>query len=108
MIIEIKKEKNKCNIKSRILMFLRVVIIKFVSFFIMSIIFLFIFWFYLSSFFFVFKNTQSYLIKISLISFFISIIFPFIFYLLPGAFRVPSLKKSGECLYKISLILQLI
>ena len=66
-ILEIKKEKNKCNIKSRILMFLRVVIIKFVSFFTLSIIFLFIFWFYLSCFFFVFKNTQSYLIKISLI-----------------------------------------
>ncbi len=106
-ILEMKYEKNKSNIRARFIMFLRVVIIKFVSYFLFSIIILFMIWYYLSCFFIVFKNTQSYLIKISLISCFISLIVPFIFYLLPGVFRLLALKKPGSWLYKISLILQL-
>jgi hypothetical protein len=107
-ILEIKYEKNKYKIRGRTIMVLRLLIIKFVCFFTFSIISLILFWYYLSCFCAIYKNTQLYLIIVSLISFFISIIVPFIFYLIPGVFRLLSLRKPGECLYKISQLLQVI
>ena len=107
-ILEIKYEKNQYCLKGKVLTILKKIIIKFVCFFVFSIIFLIIFWYYLSCFCVVYKNTQLYIIKNSLIGFFISFIYPFIFYLLPGIFRYSALKSPGECLYKISQKIQII
>ena len=106
-ILGIKHEKNKNNINAKVLIAIRCIIIKIVCFFIFVFIFLLLFWYYLSSFCFIYKNTQIYLIKNALISFSISLIYPFIICLIPGIFRIPSLKIAGECFYKVSQILQL-
>ena len=59
----------------------------------------------------IYKNTQIYLIKDILISFSISLLYPFVIYLLPGIFRIPSLsnkKNKRQYLYAFSKILQMI
>ena len=50
--------------------------IKFISYFILRFIFLLFFWYYLSVFSAIYKNTQIYLIKDTIISFCISLIYP--------------------------------
>ena len=106
-ILEIKYEKNKDNLKARVINVIKCINIKFICFFSFSIFFLLIFWYYLSCFCAIYNNTQIYLLKIVLISFSLSLIYPFIICLLPGTFRIPSLKGSDKCLYKISRIIQL-
>ena len=83
--------------------------IKFILYFIISTIFLLFFWYYLSMFCAVYKNTQLHLIKDTLISFALSCLYPFVYYLFPGLFRIPSLsnKKGGrKCFYFMSKVLQ--
>ena len=57
----------------------------------------------------IYKNTQMHLLKDILMSFFLSLITPFIIYLFPGIFRIPALsirKKKRKCLYNFSQFLQ--
>ena len=85
--------------------------VKFVLYFILSFIFLLFFWYYISMFGVIYKNTQYHLLKDTLMSFGLSFLFPFGIYLLPGFFRIPSLsdpKKTSKCLYKFSKILQIL
>ena len=59
----------------------------------------------------IYINTQLHLIKDTLISYGLSMIYPFAIYLAPGVFRIPSLrakKHDKEIMYKFSKILQLI
>ena len=84
-------------------------VLSFLLYFIISSIYLFLFWYYLSLFCAIYRNTQKHLIKDTLISFGLSFIEPFFLYLLPGLFRIPSLKNKKEqktCLYNISKIFQ--
>ena len=62
--------------------------IKFVTFFILDFIFIIIFWLYLACFCAVYVNTQIHLIKDTISSFAISLIYPFGVYVLPGIFRI--------------------
>ena len=58
----------------------------------------------------IYRNTQIHLLKDTLVSFGLSLIYPFCIYLIPGFFRIPALsdpKKKNECLYKFSKILQI-
>ena len=85
--------------------------IKFILFYFISFTFLIIFWFYVSCFCAVYQNTQIYLIKDTVISFSLSLIYPLGYYLIPGLFRIPSLrtkKQNKEFIYKLSKMLQLI
>ena len=108
-IIQIKKEDSLDSAKSLVDKVKRTIIIKYIIFFVAGIIFLIFFWYYLSSFGAVFQNSQVYLIKNTLMSFLIAIIYPFVINLLPGCFRMPSLKNNNkECLYKTSKIIQII
>ena len=110
-IIEIKKYKNYKMAQKEMKKLLKFLSIKFTLFFIFNFLFLSLFWYYVSCFCAVYKNTQIYLIKDTLISFATSLLYPFILNLIPGIFRLPALKsanKSKECLYKISRIIQLI
>ena len=55
----------------------------------------------------VYKNTQMILIDDTFISFGLSMLYPLGLNLLPGLFRITSLRIKGkdkECLYKISTI----
>ena len=94
-----KKNKNFTN-------FFRTLLIKYIFFFIVSFLFLFFFWFYISCFCFVYKNTQIYLIKDTLFSFGLSLIFPCIFYFLSSICRIYSLKnRNRNILYILSKFL---
>ena len=100
-----KKEKNIKDIKDIKKRF----IIKFVLFFSLSFIFLIFFWFYLTCFCAVYHNTQIQLISDTLISFGLSLLYPFGIYLIPGLFRIPSLYiPNSSSLYKFSKLVQLI
>ena len=108
-ILTLKKEKKDINEKASKI--LKCLTIKFFLFFILCFIFLILFWFYLTCFGAVYKNTQIHLIKDTLISFGLSLLYPFGINLIPGIFRVPALKskkKNKKCIYKISKILQII
>jgi hypothetical protein len=106
-ILSIKHEKNEKKIKGKIITIIKCLIIKYICFFILGILFLMLFWYYISCFCAIYKKTQIYLIKNTLISYLISLIVPLFYYLIPGIFRIPSLKNPGECLYKLSQIFQL-
>ena len=110
-ILEIKKEKKIIDLKNKIKKVLKCLKIKFTFFFILSFIFLVLFWYYLSCFCAVYKNTQIHLLKDTLLSFCLSLLYPFGLNLIPGFFRIPSLKdvnKNKICLYRISKIIQII
>ena len=107
-ILEIKYEKNKYNLKPKVITILKCLIIKFVCFYTIAFLFLIFFWYYVSCFSIVYKNTQKHLFLNSLISLIIIFIYPFIFCLLPGIFRIPSLKAPGKYLYIISQIIQIL
>ena len=106
-ILEIKHENNKFNLNAKVLTVIRCLIIKYICFFIISFINLVYFWYYLSCFCAVYKNTQIYLIKTVLSSFSLLLIYPFIICLFPGIFRIFIIIKQGKYLYKISRYIQL-
>ena len=110
-ISNFKIDKKVINIEKRKKELDKKLIIKFILYFIISFIFLMIFWYYLSMFGAIYSKTQFLLIKDTLISFGLSLIYPFGFCLLPGIFRIPALlkkKNKGKCLYNFSKILQMI
>ena len=83
--------------------------LKFILFFSLNFFFIILFWYYISCFGAVFMNTQIPLIKDTLISFTFSLSHPLVFNLIPGIFRIHSLKNNNnEFMYKISLYIQLI
>ena len=107
-ILDIKHENNKHNLNARIVISIKKIKIKLISFFALSFLILFIFWYYISIFCAIFYKTQTLLIKNVLICFLISLIYPFIICLLPGIFRISALKGPGNCLYKFSQILEFV
>ena len=83
--------------------------LKFILFYIITSIFLIFFWIYLSCLCAVYVNTQYHLIKDSLVSFSLSLIYPFVLNLIPIFIRIPAIKKRNkECMYKISKAFQMI
>ena len=103
-ILEIKKEKILNDARDKVDRVKRIIIIKYIVFFVLGILFLILFWYYLSSFGAVYQNSQVYLIKNTFISFLISLLYPFVINLFPGIFRIYSLdnRRDKEGLYKIS------
>ena len=107
-LLLIKKEptqklvhERSCEIKKRLK-------IKFIFFCIISLLLLFFFWYFITCFCAVYKNTQIILIKDTLVSYAITLLYPFALYLLPGVFRIPSLRaKNGDkkCLFDIGKII---
>ena len=83
-------------------------VIKYVIFFILGIIFLGFFWILLSSFGAVYQNTQVFLVKNTLISFAMDLVYPFFYNILPCIFRMISLNSKSECFYNFSKFLQLL
>ena len=109
-IITIKNAKKE-NLEKEKESGIKTIYIKFILFFIVTYILLFAFWVYSISFCVVYKNTQIHLLKDVIISFSTSFIQPFIIYLLPGIFRISSLRKEKDkkiCLYKFSKYLQIL
>ena len=107
-ILQIKHERNKSNLNARTVAIVKCLKIKFICFFILSFVFLLFFWLYVACFCAVYKNTQIFLIQVMLLSYFITLIHPFVTCLIPGIFRIPSLKRPGKCIYKMSQIIQFV
>ena len=108
-LLEIKNEKSLKKANDKIPSIKRCLIIKYICYFIISIVFLTFFWYYLSSFCAVYQNSQISLIKNTFISFTIGLIYPFIINLLPTFLRIVSLKEDNKkCIYKINKIIQLL
>jgi len=104
IIIELKNIKITKNLEHKKL--LRILNIKFSLFFILSFIILLFCWYYVLCFCGIYANTQIHLIKDSIISLITSLSIPFVLYLIPGIFRILSIKSSSKCLYKFSLFLE--
>ena len=107
-IIEIKNQRAiqlSKNLKEKILKQIKIKIIIFYS---LNFILLVFIWYYLSCFGVAFRNTQYILFWNTLISMLITLIFPFIFFLVLGILRIQSLKNNNENIYKISQLLQLL
>ena len=108
-ILKIKEEKNYNSAVNVSNIVKKNLIIKYIIFYIIGFIFLVAFWFFLSSFGAVYQNTQVILFINTLVSFGISLIFPFFISLITCCFRGCSLsdkESKSECLYKTSNILQ--
>ena len=106
-ILELRYMSNLKN--EKIINIKRCLKIKYILFFILSEIFLILFWYYLSSFCAIYQNSQVYLIKNTLISFTLSLFFPIIINLFTSLLRLNSLKnKNKKCIFKISKIMQTI
>ena len=110
-ILKVKKEPTKqmaTTMKRKVLKCMK---IKFAIFFILNFILLTLFWYYLTCFNAIYKNTQVYLIENTCISFAFSLVYPFVINIFPTMFRMCSLhskKKDNSCLYRLSQIIQLI
>ena len=111
---EVKKDNdnnNNINNNEKYASFIKCIKIKLIIFFIFYFIFLIAFWYYLSCFCALYKNTQTHLIKDTLSSFALSLFYPFLLNLIPGLLRISALKNKNngaECMYNTSKILQLI
>ena len=108
---DILKLKNDNNIKdfiSKKKKLYKCLRIKFIWFFKIGFLFLFLFWYYLSCFCAIYKNTQIHLLKDTLLSFLLSLLYPFGIYLIPGIFRIYSLKNKKKSIYILSKIIQIL
>ena len=109
-IIQIKKQKLKIA-QDSISSIRRKLVIKYILFYIIGILFHLFFWIALSSFSTMYTNTQVFVLENALIAFGISLIFPFIFNIIPCILRIFSLRakdKNHNVMFNISKLLQLI
>ena len=107
-ILKFKNENSTNETKQGLI---NKLIIKFRLFFVLIYILLILFWYYLACFCAVYINTQIHLLKDTMISYALYLLYPYGLCLLPGIFRIPSLaskKANKECLYRISKLIQLI
>jgi hypothetical protein len=110
-ILKLKSDNNAKNYNTTVPKLIKCLKIKFICFFSISFLLLIFFWYYLSCFCAVYKNTQIYVIEDTIISFGLSLLYPFGLNLFPGFFRIPSLRdknKRKETIYKLSKMIQLI
>ena len=106
LLLKVIKKGETLGKKLRLLS--KILKIKFTLFFIISFSLLILFWIFVSCFCAVYRNTQIILISDTLISFGLSLMYPFGTYLIPGIFRISALRsKKSEFIYKISLFTQL-
>ena len=109
VIISFKQSKSKINLKRRADDLKNRLNIKFFLYLLISFFLLVFFWYYISIFGVIYRNTQIHLLKDTLMSFGLSLIVPFVVYLIPGFFRIPALsnrRNKREYLYNFSKILQ--
>ena len=88
----------------------KIIKLKIISFFIITYILLFFLWIFLGCFCAVYKNTQIHLLEEVTSSFAISFITPIFVCLLPGIFRIPSLRnkqKNKKCMFNFSKFIQI-
>ena len=96
--------------RARIKTVMTIITLKFHLFFVLGIFSLIFFWVYIASFFTIFKKTQIFVIRNSLISFGISMVIPIILGVIPSSLRQAALanreKKNKLCFYLTTKIIQ--
>ena len=108
-IIELKQEKEKKDLDMKYKKLLKKLKIKFILFFVIAFIVLVVFWYYITCFCGIYINTQTHLIKDSVLSFITGLLYPFGIYLIPGIFRISALraeKQNRKCMYKFSCFVE--
>ena len=107
-LITIKQEKEMKRATERSEKVKKFIYIKFLLFFIFSLILMLFFWYFISCFCAVYNNTQSIFFKDTIISLSLSMLYPFVISLIPGFLRLQSLrseKKDKQLLYSFSQFL---
>ena len=108
-ILSFKQEKDMKQLIDYAKKIKTCILIKFIIFIFLNLSFLLFFWYFISCFCAVYKNTQIILIKDTIVSFCLSMLYPFGLNLLPGIFRIPSLReKDKKCLYQFSTLVAFI
>ena len=103
-LIKRLKFKGEKNINP-IFKILKCIKIKLIIFYVVTFILFLAYWYIITSFCTVYKNTQIIFIKDSLTSFLSGILYPFVLYIFPALLRIISLKatkRNLSCLYKFS------
>ena len=95
-ILIIKQEKNYTKAKNISNSIIKCLKIKLAFFFTLCLLLMLFFWYFISCFCSVYKNTQTILITDTLISFALSMIYPFGLNLFPGFLRIPSLRSENN------------
>ena len=109
-LLKIKRESDKKKAKEIADKVKKCMKIKLHVFLFIGLSLLIFCWYYLTAFACVYPNTQLHLINDTLISFAVSMLYPFLINLVPGLFRLPALKakkKNKECMYNTSKIIAL-
>ena len=107
-ILYIKRETNSKKLYEKVSEVKKILISKYICYFSLSFLLELFFGYNLSSFSAVYQNTQLFLLKNTLLSIFISLIYPFVINLFPSVFRVISLKDGNKYLFKLSKVLQIL
>ena len=110
-ILDLKKVKNLNKCLKSAQKVENCLKIKFIIFSIISVLFMGFFWYFISCFCAIYINTQIILIEDTIISFGLSLLYPFGINLLPGIFRIPALlnkNKDKKCLYNFSKTISII
>ena len=110
-ILSVKNEKRLNNIVKRIEHIKKCLKVKSSIFYIISFMLMIFFWYFMSSFCAVYKNTQITLIKDTILSFGLSMFLQFGLYLIPGIFRILALRaknKDQKFLYKLGNLISLL
>ena len=108
-IVELKNEKEIKDIDLKYSNLIRKLKIKFIFFYIITFIILIFFWYYETCFCGIYVNTQIHLIKDSLISLAIGLLYPILMYFIPGIFRFSALRAENQnrkYMYKISSFIE--
>jgi hypothetical protein len=109
--LTMKKEKNIEKFMRQIRNIMKVIKIKIIIFFCLSFLLMLFLWYFISCFCSIYHNTQKILIKDTLITFSMSMLYPFGINLIPGIFRISALKakkRDKELLYRVSKVLALL
>ena len=110
-IIKIKQINELDTLTKKYILLLKYFKFKLIFFNLLGLIILLFNWYYITLFCAVYTNTQSHLLTDTFTSFGLSLIYPFLLSLIPGFFRIPSLKsekKNSKILYQISQLIALI
>ena len=102
------KNLSKCLERDRVFKILKCIEFKLIIFYILIFILFIFYWYLVSVFCAVYKNTQIIFLKDALSSFVLGSVIPFIIYLIPTTFRIISLKNQKhklEYLFKLSNII---
>ena len=102
----LRKMRNVDQAEEKSVCILKCIKIRILIYYVLTFIFLIVFGYYILCFCAVFENTQIELVKSTINSWLISLLYPFIICFLTSFFRTLALKKRNKCLYAIKQIME--